>query len=157
MIFATVGTQLPFPRLLNALDNIAGRHGLEVIAQTADPDYLAGNLTTYDQLAPQRFDEIFTAADLIVAHAGIGTLLTAIKREKPLIFFPRQASLNEHRNDHQMATVRDLQESNNFYVATDEASLETLIVSESLVPIVKNGSSQPRDQLIERIRSYMVG
>jgi UDP-N-acetylglucosamine transferase subunit ALG13 len=44
-------------------------------------------------------------ATAIVAHAGIGTILTGLEMGKPLLVMPRKASLGEHRSDHQMATV----------------------------------------------------
>lgn len=155
MIFATVGTQLPFPRLMDALDAIAGRHGLEIVAQTADPSYCARHLKTYAHLDPSQFDELFFAAERIVAHAGIGTLLAALNRQKPLIFFPRLASQKEHRNDHQLATVRELGVSNNFSVAMDELSLEKLLLAPALAPTTNASSAVSRRQLVTRIRGFI--
>src|SRR3546814_9744138 len=37
VIFVTVGTQLPFPRLIEWIDAIAARNALDVFAQTAEP------------------------------------------------------------------------------------------------------------------------
>ena len=45
------------------------------------------------------------AAAAIVAHAGMGTILTALETGKRLLVMPRRAALGEHRNDHQLATV----------------------------------------------------
>ncbi len=45
------------------------------------------------------------AATAIVAHAGMGTILTALEMGKPLLVMPRRAALGEHRNDHQLATA----------------------------------------------------
>ena len=46
------------------------------------------------------------AADAVVAHAGIGTILGALELGKPTVVMPRRAALGEHRNDHQLATAR---------------------------------------------------
>lgn len=105
MIFVTVGTQLPFTRLIDAMDEIAGRLDEEIIAQTGPGEGNWSNLDCRKNLEPEEFGKLFSAARVIVAHAGIGTILSARSRRKPLILLPRRFSFGEHRNDHQMATA----------------------------------------------------
>ena len=62
MIFATVGTQLPFLRLMDALDAIAARHGVEIFAQTGDDAYFAKHMETAASLDPATFSEKVAAA-----------------------------------------------------------------------------------------------
>ena len=64
-------------------------------------------------------------ADLVVAHAGMGSIITALELGRPIVVMPRRAELGEHRNDHQLATVRHLATSSRLAVADDEASLAT--------------------------------
>ena len=54
---------------------------------------------------------------MIYAHAGMGTILSALKQDKPIIIVPRLASLKEHRNDHQIATAMRMDELGYVYVA----------------------------------------
>ena len=154
MIFATVGTQLPFPRLLAALDRIAGTRGLEVIAQTCTPDAAYPHLRATGHLDPPVFEANARAADRIVGHAGIGTILTARRAEKPLILFPRRAALGEHRNEHQLATVKSLSGRSGIYVAFDETELEALLVRPDLAPL-RNEDSSARAALINRLRDFI--
>ena len=63
------------------------------------------------------------AADAIVAHAGMGTILTALELGKPLLVLPRRASLGEHRNEHQLATARRFADTGRLAVAFDESEL----------------------------------
>ena len=51
MIFATVGTQLPFPRMLAALDGIAGERGLKVTAQTCEHGAHYAHMETFAAMA----------------------------------------------------------------------------------------------------------
>lgn len=132
MIFVTVGTQLPFPRLIGWMDSIAACHQLEIFAQTAERDGFYGHIQHKSFLAPAEYDEMLGRAELIVAHAGIGTILTAKERRLPLIMVPRRASLSEHRNDHQMATVRSISDHRGLYVAYTEDELEALLMRNDL-------------------------
>ena len=75
MIFVTVGTQLPFPRLIKALDEAASKNDLEIVAQTCDPYCVAPRLACVPHLDPESFDNHVRRAKMIVAHAGIGTIL----------------------------------------------------------------------------------
>ena len=109
MIFATTGTQLPFPRLVAALDALAPTLSEPVIAQIGPDPAAYPNLETHATLPPARFDEMFAAARVVIAHAGIGTILSARRHGRPLILVPRRFERGEHRNDHQLATARELE------------------------------------------------
>lgn len=127
LILVTVGTQLPFPRLVDALDRMAPSLSRRVVAQIADQESPPQNIEWRRSLAPQEFDSLFQQADLVVSHAGIGTVLAAKKYGKPLIVFPRQVRFGEHRNDHQLATAGQLSRQRGIYVASDEIELAELL------------------------------
>ena len=61
---------------------------------------------------------------MIVAHAGMGTIISAMQHQKPIIIFPRIAALGEHRNEHQMATAKKMKELGYVHVAFNEKELK---------------------------------
>jgi UDP-N-acetylglucosamine transferase subunit ALG13 len=124
VIFATVGTQLPFDRLVGAVDRWAAtRAGLAVFAQVG-PSALRPAAIAWERfVSPAECRERMRAADAIVAHAGMGTILTALELGTPIVVMPRAAALGEHRNDHQLATARRFAEQGSIAVAFDEAQL----------------------------------
>jgi UDP-N-acetylglucosamine transferase subunit ALG13 len=127
VILVTTGTQLPFPRLVAAMDRLAPALDEPVIAQVGpDPTPYPG-LDTRPTLSATEFNTLFAEARLIVAHAGIGTVLSARRHGKPLILMPRRHGLGEHRNDHQVATAEALGALPGLYVARDEDALEDLV------------------------------
>lgn len=134
MIFAFTGTQLPFPRMLDALDRIAARNGLDVIAQTSEPLYTSEHMACQASFGAAEFDALVKRADLLVAHAGIGSIIAAALHAKPIILHPRRAGLGEHRNDHQLATVAKLSFLPGVYIAHEEDELERLILLGGLAP-----------------------
>ncbi|MEM1397824.1 MAG: glucuronosyltransferase [Pseudomonadota bacterium] len=155
MIFATVGTQLPFPRLIDALEDIAKRRDLRILAQTCDAGRQSDVLTLRSKMPPDEFADAFQSAPFIIAHAGIGTVLSARRYRKPLIILARRADLGEHRNDHQLATAAQMRERPGIYVAGNGDSLEDLIVnSGSLKPPSAEGSASKR-LLVDCIRTFI--
>lgn len=123
MILVTVGMQLAFDRLIRAMDELAPSIDTPIVAQTGKGAYQAVNIRTVESIAPTDFDSMIRQTQLIVAHAGIGTVLTAQKFRKPILLFPRRAALGEHRNDHQLATVAQLKGRAGVIVVEDEADL----------------------------------
>jgi UDP-N-acetylglucosamine transferase subunit ALG13 len=124
MIFVTVGTDGPFDRLVAAVDQWAGKSGRgDVVAQIGNTKLRPRFMRVYPFLDPPQFTEYFTAAELVIAHAGMGTILSALRYQKPLVIMPRQAALGEQRNEHQLATARRLQKMGKVFVAFDEAEL----------------------------------
>lgn len=130
MIFATIGTQAPFDRFVRMLDEVCGNLKEEVVCQTIGSNYTPRNIKTIGFIPPDEFNGYFNKARLVVAHAGMGTILSALKGQKPLIVVPRLASLGEHRNDHQMATAMRMNELGYVYVAYDKAQLAQLLAQQ---------------------------
>lgn len=135
MIFATIGTQAPFDRFVKMLDELCKSINEEVICQTIQTNYQAQNIKIVDFLPPDKFDQYFKKARLIIAHAGMGTIISALRQKKPIIIVPRLASLKEHRNDHQMATAMRMHELGYVYVAYDKVQLNELINRKDLKPL----------------------
>ncbi|MEO8617181.1 MAG: glycosyltransferase, partial [Luteolibacter sp.] len=72
---------------------------------------------------PAEFSELFRSASLIISHAGMGTILSALHFGKPILVMPKRAALGEHRSDHQVATARRMMELGRVNVAFDEVDL----------------------------------
>lgn len=152
MIFCTIGTQAPFDRFVRIVDEIASELQEEVIAQVAKSDYQAKYVKTIDFLAPDEFNKLFDKARMIVAHAGMGTIISALKQKKPIIIFPRIAALGEHRNEHQLATAEKMKELGYVYVANNADELRELLTSSELKPLHELGEYASRSLIDELCR-----
>jgi UDP-N-acetylglucosamine transferase subunit ALG13 len=132
MIFLTVGTHEPFDRLVRAVDDWSGAtpDTPEVFGQITDPaagGYRPEHMTWVARLTPTEFASRFDQAALIVSHAGMGTIISALQAGKPVVVMPRRGHLNETRNDHQYATAKRLVGRPGIYVADDEDSIADTI------------------------------
>lgn len=151
MIFLTLGTQLPFDRLVEALDIAAASHDEDIIAQTCNGIYKPKNFSTIEIMDPATFDETLSQARIVISHAGIGTLLTGLKYQKPLVVMARLAELNEHRNDHQLATVEEIKNISGVYVAKTAEDISNYIGNPNLDPLQQQGVPR-RDDLIDFLK-----
>ena len=104
MIFLTVGTQFPFDRFVRAVDNIfdQGLIDEEIFAQIGETSYKPRNFESVVSLEKKVFDERFKGASSVISHAGVGTIMVALKNHKPLLVMPRMKRYKEHVNDHQV-------------------------------------------------------
>lgn len=124
MIFATVGTQLPFDRLLSGLDDWAqSQPGLRVLAQTGRTGSDFSHMDCRRFMPPATFADAIDCARVIVSHAGMGSILTAAELGKPIVIMPRRATYGEHRTDHQLATASEMSQLPNVTVAYDSDDL----------------------------------
>ncbi len=158
MIFVTVGTQWPFDRLIRLMDDWAAANpGRDVFAQTWKNAYRPRHMRWEEQLAPARFREMCQAAEIIVAHAGIGAVMTALGLGKPIILMPRRFQLKEHLNDHQMETARALRGRAGIHIADTAEELYAAIgvggagLSAAITP------PKASDLLLSTVRDFIEG
>jgi UDP-N-acetylglucosamine transferase subunit ALG13 len=131
MILVTVGTQIPFDRLIKSVDDWVGDSNSpqKIMAQVGQSDYCSENMTVFKSVEPEKFEQYILGCDFLVSHAGMGSILTALRVKKPIIIVPRKAALGEHRNDHQLATARSFSSVGGVYVANTEEELFSLLNS----------------------------
>ena len=115
---------MPFDRLIRAVDQWAGSRGIsDVFAQIGPSNNEPKHLQSKQFLDPMEFRERVESARVVIAHAGMGSIITALEFGKPIIVMPRHASLRETRNDHQIATAKHLAEMGRVIPAWDEQIL----------------------------------
>lgn len=154
MIFVTVGTQLAFPRLIDVMERYAQTSGEEVIAQVGEETTPRDGIDVRHLIAPAAYNEIFRRARVIVAHAGIGTILSARKFGRPLVIVPRRCDLGEHRNDHQTATARALEDTPGLHVAWEAEDVPALLAS-GKADFGTNQASPRRGTLISGLAAFI--
>lgn len=153
-VFVTVGTQCPFPRLVDAMADWAAEHpAVQVFAQTAEEQ---GDWQALEHVAfcePVEHRRRFTEADVIVGHVGTGTIVGAMQTGKPIVCMPRRASLGEHRNDHQLATAARFARCAGVHVVENDQELHEALEA-ALASAETSGVMAPPDAgLIKRLRA----
>lgn len=158
MIFVSVGTQLAFDRLIIAVDEWAGgAPGRDVFAQIGPSRLRPRHIQHAEFVSPNECSERMMAADAVVAHAGIGTILTALELGKPLLVMPRRAEFGEHRNDHQLATASRFAELGRVSVAFDETELAARLDELDQVTARPRIGASASDALLGALRAFIIG
>lgn len=155
MIFVTVGGQLPFDRLTRAIDEWAASRGRsDVFAQTGGGSYQPRHVRAQATLSPAEFRATMSQAHAVVAHAGMGTILSALELGKPLLVLPRRARYQETRNDHQVETARRFAARGLLLAAFEAGELAALldrVESQDAPTQISRSAPLP---LLERIRRF---
>ncbi|MDH3679950.1 MAG: glycosyl transferase family 28 [Acidimicrobiia bacterium] len=105
-IVVTVGTtDRDFRRLIERLVTVVPK-GAEVLWQTGSSD-LSGLGVDGRELVPEaELAAAMTEADVVIAHAGTGSLSLALRAGKVPVFVPRRARFGEQLDDHQVELAR---------------------------------------------------
>lgn len=110
MILVTLGTQdKPFDRPLKAIDKLI-KKGLikdKVIVQAGFTKYESKSMEIHGLIPMKDLDNLIDKADIIITHGGVGSILTAIRKNKKVIAIPRLSKYKEHTNDHQKQIVEE--------------------------------------------------
>ena len=166
MIFVTVGNMDPFDRLVKAVDQwaLTNPGGEKIFIQVGDGQYIPANCEYVRRMTPDDFEKRFSEARLVVSHAGIGTIITALELGKPIIVVPKRASLGEQRNEHQLSTVRHFKRSELMVVADSEADLIGMLsrynsgsmpVVEPVADNLKKDAWQPDEKLLKYVKNFV--
>lgn len=155
-LFVTVGSMLPFDRLVDAMEAWAASHPqADVFAQIGDSKRRPQAMRCERMLAPQDFRRCVAEAELIVAHAGMGTVLSALEVGRPLVVLPRRPDLREATSNHQLATARWLAAHPGIHLADDETRLGAAIdvaLARGRAPDLAGGT---RDGLVAALRDFI--
>jgi UDP-N-acetylglucosamine transferase subunit ALG13 len=157
MIFVTVGTDLPFDRMLRVIDAWARENQRDdVFAQIGEGGWEPEFVGFSHFLQPPEFKKRFNEASLVISHAGMGTILSALRYGKPILVVPKRATLGEHRSEHQVATARRMAELGLVHMAADEHELrdrlDRLDEIKPVKPIAPHAASGFTDRLRDFIR-----
>ena len=155
-IFVTVGAQMPFDRLVIAVDEwLESKTGVEAFAQVGPGGYRPKNMASVEFIEPSEYRIRVSQSSLLISHAGMGSIITALQYGKPIVVIPRKSSLLETRNDHQTATVEKFRLVDGIYVASDESDISKVLDTVSDTPLVNPISQFASSQLINKIRSFI--
>jgi beta-1,4-N-acetylglucosaminyltransferase len=131
MIFVTVGNDFrSFDRLLRKIDEIAPCIPMEMVIQKGCSSYLPKNTRYFDFVPFSEATKYFQKSQLVVSHAGIGTIILCKQYGIPILIIPRKKKFGEHMNDHQLEIAHALEkrEDEAIYVIDEEDQLKTKIL-----------------------------
>lgn len=128
MIFVTVGTQKQqFTRLLEMLEKSEELKNDEIIVQSGHTKYESERLKLVDFITFEKMEEYIDGSEFVISHGGVGSIFTALKRNKKVLVVPRLSKYKEHINDHQLEICEQLEKDDYILYLKDEKDFDKMI------------------------------
>jgi UDP-N-acetylglucosamine transferase subunit ALG13 len=127
LIFVTIGTTEPFDRLMRAVDAIEGRE--EIVVQRGTSSFAPRRATIVDFLPYERLVELVREARVVVTHAGVGTILTALLNGARPLVVPRLKTFGDAVDDHQLELASRLEQLGLVILVEEPSSLPEAVAT----------------------------
>jgi UDP-N-acetylglucosamine transferase subunit ALG13 len=149
VIFVALGTQAyPFDRLLRGLDGVEE----ELVVQAGASTHRPAGATWFEFLDYSQLVEYVREARVVVSHAGVGSVMTAVAEGKRPVVVPRLARYGEAVDDHQLPFARRLDGAGLVRLVEDPADLPDAVASTPEPPEARPGGAT---SLAADLRAYL--
>ncbi len=160
VIFASVGSMLPFERLVRGVDDWAAVNpDTPVFIQIGETEY-EPRYAPFARILPlTEFRERLRACDLFVAHAGMGSILLALEERKQTLVLPRHRDRGEHTTDHQIDSAERFAQRPGLRVVDTIEDLHREMTGLLANPLVIDAAIADRasPELLAGVRSFLDG
>lgn len=154
LILVIVGLMHGFERLVEAMDRIAGHIEEDVIMQIGKTSFEPENAQYLRFVSKEEIDRLYADARVVVCHAGVGSILTALEHNKPVIAVPRREKYGEHLDDHQIEIAREMEKERWITVVYDMEELEEVIKKIFNASRIKPDN---KNILVNKLKAYVNG
>lgn len=153
-IFVMFGTQdKRFDRLLNAILNSRFVNENDVYVQLGYTKGEYNKIKAREYYSEEELNEQISLADLIITHAGVGAIVSALKQKKRIIVVPRLGKYKEQNNDHQIQIMERYSKLGYIIPCVDLDKLDDLVIkSKDFIP--KDYISD-KQGIIDEIESFI--
>jgi beta-1,4-N-acetylglucosaminyltransferase len=152
MILVIVGLSYGFERLIKEMDNIAGKINEEVIMQIGNTEFECKNARYFRFVSGEEIEKLCEDARIIICHAGVGSILTALDHDKPVIAVPREKQYGEAVDDHQLEVAKQWDKQKKIIAVYDIKNLESVLFNTDFESLVR---SKKDTTLISNLRNYI--
>lgn len=126
MILVTLGTQKePFTRLLDYIEKSNIKE--KIIVQAGHTKYDSKKMEIFDFIPYEKMNEYISKADIIITHAGTGSILMPLKKGKKVIACARLEKYDEHVDDHQKQILEVFKEEGYILELDENSKLDDLM------------------------------
>lgn len=126
MVLVTLGTQKEqFTRLLDYIENSNIKD--EIIVQAGHTQYNSKKMKIFDFIPYEEMSKYIKKADLIISHAGTGSILMPLKQGKKIIACARLKKYGEHVDDHQLQLIEVFRDEGYVLEINENGKLDNIL------------------------------
>ena len=125
MILVTLGTQKEsFKRLLQYIED--SKINEEIIVQAGYTKFNSNKMKLFDFISYEEMEKYVDKCDLVITHAGTGSIVGPLKKDKKVIACARLSKYGEHVDDHQLQLVEVFKEAGYILELNEDIKLDNL-------------------------------
>ena len=172
MIFVSLGTQdKPFNRIIDYIlklkEEIKELEDIEIVFQIGQTKLSEEekskieklnektrnkekkNITVFNMLKPEDMKKYIINANIVVTHAGVGTIMECIEHNKDIIVLPRKEENGEHVNNHQEEIAFEMEKNGLLYKVDTYEKMEEIVIE-----LIKNSNNKKEKKYISNNEKF---
>lgn len=157
MILVLLGTQNnDFHRLLEEIEKNIKKGNIkeQVIVQAGFTRYKSNYMRMFNLIPREDLEKLVKKANLIISHAGLGSIEMCLENEKKVIAVPRLKKYGEHVNNHQKDLKTEFNKNGWIIGINDVSELENAIKkSKTFIP--KKYENKKENKVINIVKTYI--
>jgi UDP-N-acetylglucosamine transferase subunit ALG13 len=161
VIFASIGSMLPFDRFVRAVDEWARDNpGEDVFIQIGAGEYEPVHAPFARMVPLADYRRRLQECDLFVAHVGMGSILQALEAQAQMLLLPRDIALGEHTTDHQVHTARRFKGRQGIQIVDTTEALRdemTRLLREPMKVEAGDFSTKASPRLLSAVATFLRG
>lgn len=152
MIFVMLGTQdKQFKRLIDVV--LQANLDDEIIIQKGYTKFESDEIKNFKYCSKNEYEELISKADIVITHGGVGSIMTALSKNKKVIAMARLAKYGEHQNDHQLDIIDNFAIENYIFKLDEKDDLKQLVQKIKSHQFKKVSSNN--EKFIENLLKYL--
>lgn len=133
MVFVTFGTQKhSFERLIKKIVSSKELENEDIIIQSGytkiDEKYKRDNIEYFNFLNEEKYNEYIKKSEYVITHAGVGSILSAVKLNKKVLVVSRLKKYNEHMDDHQTQIAQEFKKKKFVLILEEDDDIDKKII-----------------------------
>ena len=156
--FVSVGNaNQPFARLLEIVSTLAEQDELPlpVVVQHGYTPFVSVVCEAIAFMSMDDFSNHVQNAELLILHAGAGSMIHACQAGKVPVVMPRRACFGEHIDDHQVELVEAFEQAGLVINVTDEKDLSGAAMRAIKVQSEQKKGKREEPMMIDMIRQQL--
>ena len=107
------------------------------------------NITVFNMLKPEDMKKYIINANIVITHAGVGTIMECIENNKDIIVLPRKEENGEHVNNHQEEIAYEMEKNGLLYKVDTYEKMKEIVIE-----LIKNTNNKKEKKYISNNEKF---